>query len=63
MYKGYKNRFVELQQTNNRISSLPFINKCAKCARLNPILHSPAFNNVQYCLFCGNPFYIINTNK
>ena len=63
MYKGYKNRLIELHKTNNRVSSLPFVNKCAKCARLNPILHSPALNNVQCCLFCGNPFFIVKINK
>lgn len=59
MYKGYKTRLKALNQTNKNVSTLAHINKCIKCQRLNPTLHSPALNNTQNCLFCGNPFYII----
>jgi hypothetical protein len=56
MYKGYRGR--QMGQ-NKGITSLAHINKCAKCKKLNPSLHSSALNNVQNCMFCGNPFYII----
>jgi hypothetical protein len=57
MYKGYKGR--QQISENKGITSLAHINKCAKCKKLNPSLHSSAFYNVQNCMFCGNPFYII----
>jgi hypothetical protein len=63
MYKGYRNRLQGIDKTsarqNQKVSSLDHINKCSKCQRLNPSLHSPALKNFQNCLFCGNPFYII----
>jgi hypothetical protein len=65
MYKGYRNRLLGIDKTllnqnqTQKVSSLDHINKCSKCQRLNPILRSPALTNVQNCLFCGNPFYII----
>jgi hypothetical protein len=63
MYKGYRNRLLGIDKTvskqHQKVTSLDYINKCSKCQRLNPILHSPAITNVQNCLFCGNPFYII----
>jgi len=71
MYKGYKGRLMELNKSlivdkslkekNKLVSSLAHITKCSKCQKLNPSLHSPAFNNIQNCLFCGNPFYIIKS--
>ncbi len=57
MFKGYRNR--KLIKTG--VQSLDHINKCKKCNLLNPSLHSPAINNIQHCLFCGNPFYIVKT--
>ena len=64
MYKGYRGRLNAMKnRTDNNVSSLAHINKCAKCQKLNPSLHSSALNNVQNCMFCGNPFYIINSNK
>ncbi len=63
MFKGYKNRLISMDRTNKSVSSLDYVNKCGKCKRLNPILHSAALNNVQNCLFCGNPFYIIKLDK
>ena len=59
MYKGYKNMLFYKDQTNKSVNSLNHINKCSKCTKLNPILHSPAVNNTQICIYCGNPFYII----
>jgi hypothetical protein len=59
MFKGYKNHLLAKDQTNKTINSLAHINKCKKCHKLNPSLHPAELNNVQHCLFCGNPFYII----
>ena len=61
MYKGYKNRLKFLNPTNKSVSTLHHINKCVKCQKLNPSLYSPALNNIQRCLFCGNPFYLLVT--
>lgn len=63
MYKGYRERLIAIDKTNKNITSLAHINKCSKCKKLNPSLHSPALNNIQKCLFCGNPFYIIKPDK
>lgn len=63
MYKGYRNRIYELNKTNKGVRNLDHINKCIKCQRLNPSLHSAAIINLQYCLFCGNPFYIVRSDK
>jgi len=62
MYKGYKNRLSSFDKTIKGVSSLAHVNKCSKCQRLNPTLYSPALNNIQICLFCGNPFYVIKTS-
>lgn len=59
MYKGYKNHLFYKDQTNKSITSLHYLKKCRKCAKLNPVLYSPALNNIQTCIYCGNPFYII----
>ena len=59
MFKGYRNRLNALDKTNPTVSSLAHINKCVKCHKLNPSLHPAELNNVQHCLFCGNPFYLI----
>jgi hypothetical protein len=59
MYKGYKNHILSKNETNKTIVSLSQIIKCTKCAKLNSVIYSPAYNNIQICLFCGNPFYII----
>lgn len=59
MFKGYRNRLIGMDGTNKTVGSLAHINKCSKCNRLNPSLYSPALNNIQNCLFCGNPFYIV----
>lgn len=63
MYKGYRNRLLELNKTNKGVRSLDHVNKCIKCQRLNPSLHSAAINNTQNCLFCRNPFYIVKVDK
>jgi hypothetical protein len=59
MFKGYKNRLLE---KNKRIHDLGYVTKCSRCLKLNPTLYSPASNNIQNCLFCGNPFYIIKSS-
>lgn len=63
MYKGYRNRLKLLDKTNKSVSSLDHINTCLKCKRLNPSLHPAELSNVQNCLFCGNPFYIVKIEK
>jgi hypothetical protein len=63
MFKGYKNHLLAMDKTNKSVSLLDHVNKCSKCKRLNPSLYSSVLNNVQNCLFCGNPFYIIKLNK
>lgn len=62
MFKGYRNRIIELDKTNKSVSLLPHMNKCLKCRKLNPSLQSPAINNVQLCMYCGTPFYLIRNN-
>jgi hypothetical protein len=62
MYKGYKNYIYYKDKTNKSVNSLAHIHKCVKCKKLNPSLQSPAINNIQYCLYCGNPFYKISEN-
>ena len=61
MYKGYRNHLFYKDKTNKGVVSLQHIKKCSKCSKLNSILHSPALNNIQICLYCGTPFYIIET--
>jgi len=63
MFKGYRNRLLSLDKTNKGVRLLDHVNKCMKCQRLNPSLHSAALSNVQNCLFCGNPFYIVKMGK
>jgi hypothetical protein len=67
MYKGYRNRLLGIDKSsssqNRGVESLAHINKCSKCQRLNPSLYSPALRNMQNCLFCGNPFYLVKMGK
>ena len=63
MYKGYKNHLLNKDRTNKTVHNLAHINKCSKCGKLNPSLYSPALNNIQICLYCGNPFYIIRDQR
>ena len=63
MFKGYRNILFYKNLTNKSVMSLNHINKCVKCLKLNPILHSPALNNIQMCIYCGNPFYIVKPEK
>lgn len=63
MYKGYRNRLLSMDKTKKNVSSLSHINKCSKCKRLNPSLQPAEIKNVQNCLFCGNPFYIVKMDK
>jgi hypothetical protein len=63
MYKGYRNRLLAIDKTVEKqkkgIETLDYINKCSKCRKLNFIFASSTLTNVQICIFCGNPFYII----
>ena len=59
MYKGHRNRLLEKDRTNKMLNSLAQVSKCNKCNKLNNILYSPAYNNINVCIYCGNPFYII----
>uniref|UniRef100_A0A6C0KR60 Uncharacterized protein n=1 Tax=viral metagenome TaxID=1070528 RepID=A0A6C0KR60_9ZZZZ len=59
MFKGYRNLMLSKDQTNKNIVSFPQISKCTRCNKLNPILYSPAINNVRICMYCSNPFYVI----
>ena len=63
MFKGYRTRLLSLDKTNKGVRLLDHVNKCIRCQRLNPSLHSAALSNVQNCLFCGNPFYIVKMGK
>ena len=63
MFKGYRNRLLAMDKTNKSVSSLAHVNKCSKCKLLNPSLQPAEINNVQNCIFCGNPFYIIKLEK
>lgn len=70
MFKGYRNHLLNKDRTNKSISSLAHINKCVKCGKLNPSINQPIAsrnyvipNNIQNCLYCGNPFYIIRMDK
>jgi hypothetical protein len=59
MFRGYRNYLFYKDRTNKNINTLSHINTCSKCLKLNPSLQSPALNNIQTCMYCGNPFYII----
>ncbi len=61
MFKGYRNHLFYKDRTNKTIRNLAHMNKCTKCSKLNPSLQSPAQNNIQNCLYCGTPFYIIKS--
>ena len=63
MYKGYKNHLLHKDKTNKTLDGLAHINKCTKCLKFNPSLQSPALNNIQHCLYCGNPYYIIKLSR
>lgn len=63
MFKGYRNRLFYMDRTNKTINSLAHMNKCSKCLKFNPSLQSPAKHNIQCCLYCGTPFYIIKSDK
>lgn len=70
MYKGYRSHLLSKDRTNKMVNSLAHINKCPKCGKLNPSLYPPIIkehctelHNVQYCLYCGNPFYVFQPNK
>jgi hypothetical protein len=62
MYKGYRNKLYYKNPENNKINNFPTMRKCIKCQKYSPATHSPAFNNIFYCIYCGTPNYII-TNK
>ena len=62
MFKGYRNHISNKNYTNKNVTSLPQVSKCSKCHKLNPIFFSPALHNTTFCIYCGNPFYIIKSN-
>ena len=69
MFRGYKNHLFYKDRTNKSINSLAHMNKCVKCLKFNPSIIPPTSmknyvmpNNIQNCLYCGNPFYIIKSN-
>ena len=59
MFRGYRKYLFHKDITNKNINTLSHVNTCSKCLKLNPCLQSPALNNIQNCMYCGNPFYII----
>ena len=61
MFRGYRNHLFYKDRTNKSINSLSHINKCTKCLKFNPSSQRPVLNNIQNCLYCGNPFYIIRS--
>ena len=70
MFKGYRNHLLNKDRTNKSINNLAHINKCPKCLKLSPSIKPPtindnyvSLNNIQICLYCGNPFYIIKSEK
>jgi len=65
MFKGYRNHLFSKDTTNKSIavSLKEKIVKCTKCSKLNPIVYSPAINNIRICMYCGNPFYVIKDSK
>jgi ribosomal protein S27E len=63
MFKGYRNHMFSKDTTNKSVATLNRIVKCIKCNKLNPIVYSPAINNIRICMYCGNPFYVIKDAK
>lgn len=62
MFKGYRNYLLYKDKTvNNTITHHPEVSKCSKCRKLNPVVKGT--KDVQICLYCGNPFYIIKSDK
>lgn len=61
MFRGYRNHLIDKTKTNTTttINNLPHIAKCSKCQKFNPIVSSFAATNIQTCIFCAQPFYII----
>lgn len=57
MFKGYKNYIIDKNKLTKSNSTI--MKKCVKCQKLNSIVFSPASNNIQACMYCGNPFYVI----
>lgn len=59
MFKGYKNLLLYKDNTNKKVTAHPQIIKCGKCSKMNQIIISPALQNIDYCNYCRNPYYII----
>jgi hypothetical protein len=59
MYKGYRNYLFYKDITNKKINNLPHIITCDKCRKMISVIQSPEKLNVQLCIYCGNPNYII----
>ena len=62
MFRGYRNHLINKNTSNPSITVLPQVSKCSKCSKLNPIVLSPASNNIHICYYCAQPFYIIKPN-
>jgi hypothetical protein len=65
MYKGYRSYLFYKDLTNKTINHLPHIITCDKCRKLISVveLQDRPNRNVQLCLYCGNPCYIIKPSK
>lgn len=61
MYKGYKNHLLSKDKSNQTIYYSRYISKCPKCTKCNQIVISPVINNIHICIYCGNPFYVIQS--
>ena len=59
MFKGYKNFLLYKDDTNKTVIAHPQILKCSKCSKMNPIIVSPVIQNINFCSYCRNPYYII----
>ena len=59
MYKGYKNLLLYKDDTNKKVTAHPQITKCSKCSKMNQVIVSPVLQNINYCNYCRNPYYII----
>ena len=59
MFKGYKNYLLYKDDTNKNVVAHPQISKCSKCSKMNTNIVSPVIQNIQFCNYCRNPYYII----
>ena len=59
MFKCYKNYLLYKYDKNKNVVAHPQILKCSKCSKMNTHIVSPAIQNIQFCNYCRNPYYII----